>query len=176
MTQPKFAPILPNGEVRDLDRLPPPPPWHPHRPADFRPSPGRGDRPGYGVAGPDQGYAMLLAERLAARIELSPGEHLDDVLRGTAIIALRRAALFGRAPVTADLELALNLFGFLGSSNSAIVAARTEAFRGVAHDYWRERALVDAVPEETLRLGPDGVAARLADDPESFSEMSGLGG
>lgn len=173
MTQPKFAPILPNVEVRELDKLPPPPPWQPHRPADFRPDPKSQGRPGYGVAGPDQGYAMLLVERLAERVTLTPGEHLDDVLRGAAVIALRRAALFGRAPVTADLELALNLFGFLEAGSAAMVRRRSELFRGVAHDYWRERALVDVVPEATLRLTPQQVADRIADDPDSFSHLAG---
>lgn len=173
MTQPKFAPILPHDEVRDLYKLPVPPSWKPHRPADFDP----GDhRAGGGVAGPDQGYALLLAERFADRLVLRSGEHEEDVLSGAAAIALRRAASFGRAPVSGDLEVALELFGFLSEAPDEIAAARSDVFDGVAHDYWRERELAGVVRESTLRLNlkdlrrelDDGVAARL--------ELSGLGG
>lgn len=176
MTQPKFAPILPNDEVRDLYKLRVPPPWRTHRPADFRPSPGAARLPGRGSAGPDQGYGMLLAERFADRIELLDGEHADDVLHGAGVIALRRAAMFGRAPVAADLELALLLFGYLGRPTEEMIEARKDVFGGVAHDYWRERELADLVPESTLRMAPAAVAEHLSSDPDSFSELAGLAG
>jgi hypothetical protein len=173
MTQPKFAPILPNVEVRDLHKLPVPPAWQPHRPADFRAAPGA-RRPGRGIAGPDQGYALLLAERFADRLRLDEGEHADDVLHGAGVIALRRAAMYGRAPVATDLELALRLFGYLDGATEEVVDARKEVFGGVAHDYWRERELADLVPESTLRMTPAAIADRLSEDPSSFFELSGL--
>jgi hypothetical protein len=173
MTQPKFAPILPNVEVRDLYKLPPPPPWRPHRPADFRPAPDATWRPGRGSAGPDQGYGLLLAERFAERIRTVEGEHPDDVLHGASVIALRRAAMFGRAPVAADLELALRLFGYLGTPTEEMIEARRAVFGGVAHDYWRERQLADLVPEATLHMTPDALAERLESDPGSFPELAG---
>jgi hypothetical protein len=175
MTQPKFAPILPNVEVRDLHKLPVPPPWQTHRPADFRPSPGAARKPGRGIAGPDQGYGLLLAERYADKVHLADGEHLEDVLAGAVMIALGRAALFGRAPVTADIELALEMFGYLRGIGEEVVEARRDLFLGVAHDYWRQREIADLVPEATLRMTPASVADRLASDPASFYELSGLG-
>ncbi len=174
MTQPKFAPILPNVEVRDLHQLPVPLPWQTHRPADFRPAPGAARRPGRGIAGPDQGYAMLLAERFGERLRLADGEHADDVLLGAVVIALHRAAMYGRAPVAADLELALNVFGYLDGASEEVVEARREAFRGAAHDYWRQRELADLVPESTLRMTPAAVAGELSENPGSFFELSGV--
>lgn len=174
MTQPKFAPILPEDEVRDLHKLPPPAAWYAKRPADFRPAPGEGRRAGRGVAGPDQGYGMLLAERFADRLILREGEHADDVLAGASVIAMRRAALFGRAPVSADLELALRLFGYLGDATDEQLAARTDLFGGVAHDYWRGRELSDLVPDSTLSLSPEALSEQLAAGSPGFGELSGL--
>jgi hypothetical protein len=113
MTQPKFAPILEENEVREGYQLGTPAPWEPHRPGESRPRPRRENLPGLGVPGPDQGYALELATRFKDRLALEPGEHAEDVLSGAVAIALRRAAIFGRAPISADIELALRLFGCL---------------------------------------------------------------
>jgi hypothetical protein len=176
MTQPKFAPILPNDEVRDLYRLAAPSAWLADRPADFRADPGTLRKAGRGTAGPDQGYAMLLLERYADRIDLSAGEYLGDVMRGVAIVAMRRAALYGRAPVSADLEVALRLFGYLGEASAEQVEARRTLFGGVSHDYVKERTLVDVIPEATLRMTPAGILERLAGDPGALAELSGVAG
>jgi len=167
MTQPKFAPILEQHEVREVQRLGPAAPWSPHRAGEHRPGPATGPtRPGaYGIPGPDQGYALLLAERFADRLELDPGEHGDDVLAGAVAIGLRRAALFGRAPVVTDIELALDLFGYLATEGGPsaprdLVDFRRARFAGAAHDYWRVRALADDVPEAALRVRPAEVVER----------------
>lgn len=162
MTQPKFAPILDVDEVRDSFRLPTPPPWGPHRPGDFRPAPGalgagRGHR---GSPGPDQGYALKLAEELESRVRLAEGEHGEDVTAGATAIAMRRAAMFGRAPVMADLQLALHLFGYLDGASEELIELRKPLFAGAAHDYDVVRSLVDGIPEATIRLTPGEVAAR----------------
>ena len=75
---------------------------------------------------------------------LEPDEHAEDVLAGAVAIALRRAAIFGRAPVGADIELALRLFKYLVGDegtwpSSDLVALRRERFAGAAHDYWRRQ-------------------------------------
>lgn len=156
MTQPKFAPIPIEDEVRPSDHLPPCEPWRAERPADFRPGAWPGGA-GTGVPGPDQGYVLRLAERFVEALVLVEGEHPDDVLAGAAVVALRRAALYGRAPVSADLELALGLFGFLGEAPADLVAERRKLFRGAAHDYWDQRVLAHRVPESALRLSPGAV-------------------
>ncbi|MHB8244262.1 MAG: hypothetical protein ACYDGN_02755 [Acidimicrobiales bacterium] len=186
MTQPKFAPIMPEDQVRELYRLPAPLEWRAHRPADFLATPGVTRPPGRGIAGPDQGYAMLLAERFAEQIRLAEGEHSEDVLVGAGAIAMRRASLYGRAPVSADLELGLRLFGYLGSADAGTIAARKEVFAGVGHDYWRQRELADLLPEATLRMTPAAITEELArnpdnpdnpdspDKPAAFYELTGL--
>ena len=102
----------------------------------------------------------------------------DSVLAGAVAIALCRAAIFGRAPVTADIELALELFGYLaradgGPAPSDLVAFRHERFAGAKHDYWRRRALADEVPEATLRLSPAALAELLDREPGSWRELAG---
>ncbi len=79
----------------------------------------------------------------------------------SALVASKRAALFGRGPCIHDVRLALNLWGFLDDDVPADVrAARRAAFSSISHDYVAQRELVDAVPEEMLRLGPEEVRAR----------------
>jgi len=177
MTQPKFAPILEQNEVRGVDKLDVPAPWVPHRPGESRPAPRSAGKPaGLGIPGPDQGYALELANRFTDRLVLQPGEHASDVLAGAVAIALRRAALFGRAPTSADIALALELFKYLVAERGTwptieLVAWRRERFAGAAHDYWRRRALADSIPETTLRLKPATVAERLEAEPGSWSQL-----
>ena len=123
MTQPRFAPIQYEDEVRPGYRLAPPVRWVADRPADYTGQPTR-FRHGEGVHGPDQGYALLLAERIVDRLVLASGEHLGDVVTACVAIALRRAAIFGRAPVLADLEVAYGLLGYLSDAPAALVSAR----------------------------------------------------
>jgi hypothetical protein len=158
MTQPRFAPITEDAEVRPAYHLAPPRPWSLHRAAELRPGAAVG-RPGTGVPGPDQGYALHLASRLAPRLVLAEGEHAEDVLAGAVAIALARAALFGRAPVTADLEVALGAFGYLGEAPETLVEARRSAFAGAAHDYLAQRRLARLLPERQLRWSPEQAAS-----------------
>ena len=115
---------------------------------------------GMGCQGPDQGYALKLAERFAGRLVLAEGEREDDALAGCCAVALRRASLFGRAPVMHDLRLALELFGFLIDADAALVIWRRDHFAGAAghHGYHAKLRLAELVPEETLRSTPAAVA------------------
>ena len=122
--------------------------------------------PGLGNQGPDQGYALKLAERFAGQLMLAAGEREDDALAGCVAVALRRASMFGRAPVMHDLRLALELFGFLGEADAKLVAWRRDQFAGAAghHGYHVKRRLADLVPAETLRLTPAAAAEARTDD------------
>ncbi len=163
MTQPSFVPILETDQVRPAYTLRTPADWRADRVGDLRTA-GQPRGRDLGVPGPDQGYVLLLADRLfAERIELADGEHADDVLQGAAAVAGARAALFGRAPVGKDLELVLTLFGYLGGAPPELVRWRTPLFRGASHHYHERRQLVNLVPDATLRLTPDQLRARLAD-------------
>lgn len=162
MTQPDYVPSTDLDEVRPLDRLRPPRPWTPDRPAEeARPRRPTGKR--MGTPGPDQGYALALAERFKDRLVLLEGEDADDAVHGCLGIALRRAAEFGRAPVVHDWEHAFNLFGFLAPAPRDLIEFRRPLFQSAAHHYWDQRRIADLVPESTLRLTPAEVAARLSD-------------
>jgi len=122
--------------------------------------------PGLGCQGPDQGYALKLAQRFAGRLVLADGEREDDALAGCCAVALRRASLFGRAPVVHDLRLALELFGFLVDTDAGLVHWRRPLFAGAAghHGYHVKLRLADLVPEDTLRLTPAAAAEASARD------------
>ena len=121
--------------------------------------------PGLGNQGPDQGYALKLAQRFSGQLVLAAGEREDDALAGCCAVALRRASMFGRAPVVHDLSLALELFGFLGEADAELVSWRATRFAGAAghHGYQLKLRLAELVPEETLRLTPAAVVDACAE-------------
>ena len=135
-------------------------PWLADRPGEVvgEPVP-RG--PGLGSQGPDQGYLLKLAQQFPDSVVVAIGERVQDVLAGCSAVALRRASLFGRAPVVHDLRLALELFGFLGDADPELVHWRRRLFAGAAghHGYGVRLRLAELVPEETLRHTPAAVAA-----------------
>ena len=163
MTQPSYVPIVEADQVRPAFRLRTPMPWKADRVADLR-TPGQPRGPELGVPVPDEGYALRLAHRLfEERLQLSPGIGAEDALVGAAAVGGARAALFGRAPVARDIEMALLLFGFLGDGPEDLMAWRRPLFQAAAHHYEQQRAIVGRVPEETLRLTPEQVHAQLGE-------------
>ena len=124
-----------------------------------------------GYQGPDQGYALKLAQRFASAVTVAPGEWVDDALAGCSAVALRRASLFGRAPVVQDLRLALELFGFMSESDATQIDTdltdwRRDVFAGAAghHGYEVRGRLVAMIPEATLRGTPLAVAEARDED------------
>jgi hypothetical protein len=154
MTQPTFVPIAEADQVRPARHLHVPGAWTTSRPAELVvPSVARGRS--VGTPGPDSGFALRLAHRFEHDLLLGEGENPHDVLLGVALIASKRAALFGRAPSVYDVQFALNLWGFREDVSPDVQAQRRQAFSSIAHDYVAQRALVDAIAEDTLRLKPD---------------------
>jgi hypothetical protein len=112
----------------------------------------RADRLGH--QGPDQGYVYRLVHELEGRLHLAEGEHLDDVVAGCVGVALKRASLFGRAPIVHDLTVAFTVWGYLDPNPPAdLVEVRRALFAEVRNPYHYEaqRVIADAVPESTLR-------------------------
>jgi hypothetical protein len=159
MTQPTFVPIAEADQVRPARHLHVPGPWTPSRPAEAQAPAVRRSR-NVGTPGPDSGFALRLAKRFEHELRLGEGESTHDVLLGVALVAAKRAALFGRAPSVYDVRFALNYWGFLHDEPVDERAARKAAFSGVSHDYVAQRALVDSVPEETLGLSPEEARTR----------------
>ncbi len=158
MAAPKFAPVTPLDRARGYESPDyVPESWHADRPAEVRGRQPVGER--LGSQGPDQGYALRLAELLRPEVRVQAGESVDDALAGCTEIGLRRASLYGRAPVIHDLRMALTMWGFCDPDPPAeLVEERRAAFLGVAdplHHYEERRALVDSVPEATLRQTPE---------------------
>jgi hypothetical protein len=127
-----------------------------------------------GDPGPDQGFAIKLARQVRGRLVLTSAESEEDALAGTVAIAMRRSALFGRAPSIHDITVALTLWGFLSEAPADLVAIRTQVFAAVAssHHYMERRAIVDAVPEDVLRLDPTSVAALVRNEPSRIMAMA----
>lgn len=156
MTQPSFVPVDESDQVRAAYALPVPSAWATTRPSEIRTT--RQPQGAFlGSPGPDQGFALKLARRFQDRLLLTEDEHLDDVMAGCTAVAMRRAAIFGRAPVIHDLSVAFALWGFLGHASDELVAARVALFRSAAHHYQVRRTIADLVPEATLRLSPSQV-------------------
>ena len=164
MTQPTFVPIAEADQVRPARHLHVPGSWTTSRPAELRTprvEPGRAE----GTPGPDSGFALRLANRSEHDLVLGEGESAHDAVLGVALIASKRAAIFGRAPSVYDVRHALSLWCFLDhDAPDALRRARRTAFSALSHDYVAQRQLVDAVPEEVLRLSPDDAHGRGAAD------------
>lgn len=146
--------------------------WTPDRPAEISGGQPSGLR--LGDVGPDQGYALKLARSLHGRLLLTSSENEEDAIAGCTAIAMRRSASFGRGPTMHDLTVAFTLWGFLSEAPSDLVALRTKVFASVAmvHHYMERRAIVDAVPEEVLRLSPADVAAFVRNEPSAVLAMA----
>jgi len=134
--------------------------WRATRPGDLDAGQPRGPR--FGNQGPDQGYILTLVPKFEGKLHLQRYEQADDVNAGCVAVALKRASLFGRAPVIHDLASAYRIWGFLDDNAPAELATlRQRVFAGVANPHhWLElRRLVDGVPEATLRLPHTEVTA-----------------
>jgi hypothetical protein len=167
VTQPDYVPLAETDRVRPSDRLPAPLAWVPERPGDV----GHAPLPTgalFGLAGPDIGYGMKLANRLRDQLVMADGESAEDAVVGCFACGARRAATFGRAPVIHDMRWAYTLWGFFGEAPEGLVAFRGPRFRGVAHDYAAQRVVAHAVAPATLRLTPEAVAQALSRWPDLF--------
>jgi hypothetical protein len=178
MAAPEFVPVPPLTPVRAYESPPRrPDPWMPDRPGDLETGQPRGER--YGVQGPDQGYALKIASEVFVP-QLQRGRvSVDDAVAGCLGVALKRAALFGRAPVAHDWRVAFTVWGFFDPlPPQDLVDLRQDWFAEVAHPYHyaEARRIVDAVPDETLRMTPQQVAAADPADWRSLLSLSASAG
>lgn len=115
-----------------------------------------------GTAGPDQGYAYRLVHLFDDRLHLN-GVDRDDAIAGCVAVAMKRSALFGRAPVVHDLTAAFTIYGFLDQSPPAELAeSRRDLFAEVKsnHHYSERRHLVDRVSETELLKSHGAIASQ----------------
>jgi hypothetical protein len=161
VAQPQFVPTDPN-KVPHYES----PPrreqsWRASRPGEVvgggQP---HGDRTG--SQGPDQGYALNLVDQFVDELNLTDGERRDDVVQGCLGVALKRASIYGRAPVAHDWAAAFTVFGYLcGSPDTELIEARRSLFDQVANQqhYSEARELVDLVHTEVLAMTPEEIDA-----------------
>ena len=161
MAAPDYVPVAPGDRPRRSLGTPGHGGWTATRPGDLNDRQPSGRL--FGNQGPDQGYGLVLAERFHDRLLLTEGEDEHDVMAGALGVALARASIFGRAPVIHDMELAFGLWGYLDPAPADLVEFRRPLFAGASHHYWDQRAIVDLVPESTLRLTPAAVRGRLGE-------------
>lgn len=153
MAQPPYVPHAPNGTARHYSS----PPqrtggWRAERPGELAEGPQPAGE-GFGHQGPDQGYALRLARRFAPRLALQAGEKARDVVAGCVTVAMKRASLFGRAPVSADLQVAFDRWRFFDADPPIeVVASRRELFAGAGgHDGYAIRCrIAEEVSPEAL--------------------------
>jgi hypothetical protein len=143
--------------------------WTATRPADLEAHQPTGPHLGY--QGPDQGFMLKLARTFEGTLTLTEGEREADAIVGASAIAMRRASMYGRAPVIHDLRIALTIFGFLTPNpDPQLVVLRKRLFEECSglHHYSDLRRVVDAVPESTLRLTPQQVTDAFTRDWRSL--------
>ena len=161
MAAPEFVPVKPLADVRAYESPPRrPDQWRADRPGDLT-----GRQPvgvGLGVPGPDQGYALKLADDVFRPLLKLGAVRADDAIAGCLGIALKRAALFGRAPTAHDLRVAFTAWGFLDDTpDPELVRVREASFAEVAHPhhYGEGRHIVDAVRDDVLQRSHTQVEA-----------------
>ncbi len=153
MAQPPYVPHAPGKAARHYSS----PPqrlggWRADRPGELSDGPLPAGE-GFGHQGPDQGYALRLARHFAPQLQLHDGEKPRDVVAGCVMVALKRASLFGRAPVTDDLQVAFDHWRYRDATAPIeVVASRRELFAGAGgHDGYPIRCrIADEVSPEAL--------------------------
>lgn len=174
MAAPKFTPVDPTDVPRHYESPEyVPSSWMPNRPGDIIGFQPQGDR--LGAPGPDQGFAIKIANSLRPKLRLQPGEDEDDVMRGCLGVALRRASMFSRAPVVHDLTIAFTVWGYFADAPPPeLLDLRMPLFEGlrhVGHHYTESRIVADRVPADTLRKTP----AQVEDSfPAEWRSLLGL--
>ncbi|HEX9853921.1 MAG TPA: hypothetical protein VGC47_01225 [Acidimicrobiia bacterium] len=159
----------PNIEL-EMSDLPRPKParaperrWAPTRPGELT-SPADVPWGGvFGTTGPDPGYALLLASAADIDVEGLDRHVVDEVV---AAVAAARASLFGRAPMSEDIELAHTIFGFRQEGLPKEVLAGLESDRatwlaGAGHDRAKVRDIVASVPRDVLQGTLDELRSRM---------------
>lgn len=167
MAAPRHVKVEPLATVRSYESPDVTPRgWKAARPGDLAACQPSGALRGH--QGPDQGYAYGLVCHFDHRVCLTETEDRHDVDAGCVAIALKRASMFGRAPVVWDLEAAYVVYGFLDQHPpQELVARRRPLFAGAAeaHHYTHVRELVARVPSEVLALPPAAIMRRYEADP-----------
>ncbi len=156
MTQPDYVPLAPGSRLRAFDELKTPQPWVADRPSEIAPLKGTPADQGkfLGTPSPGGGFALKLARVALELISLDPSEHAADIESVISAVAIKRSALFSRAPTIYDVRFALKLFGYSNSEAAPqeLVKFRKDVISGAGHDYFRIRRVIEMISTKTLAL------------------------
>jgi len=94
---------------------------------------------------------------------LGPGERSADACAAIAAIGLRRAALLGRAPVRADIDVGRTVLGYDDATSPGLRQWRRDHVDGAARSVELCQQLADAA-----QLGLDLVAGPSREQTESW--------
>ena len=146
-------------------------PWWADRPGDL--AAGQPVGPRLGSQGPDQGYILKLARRFDGDLVLGEREREADAVAGCAAVGLKRASLYGRAPVIGDLTVAFTIWGFLDDAPDELYELRRPMFEEVAHPshYVGRGRIADLVLAASLRRTPADVSAAHEADWRSLLDV-----
>lgn len=112
--------------------------WSPDRPGELSGPEAVPWGGAFGTPGPDTGYALTIVRRR----DLPGGDHhRRDVEAAVVAVVAARASAIGRAPVPADVDVAVELLD---------LDAGVEHLAGIAHAPARLRGLVASIPRERL--------------------------
>ncbi|HPB46674.1 MAG: hypothetical protein M9952_08795 [Microthrixaceae bacterium] len=151
MSAPEFVPTSPTARKSYQSPKWRPGSWHADRPGELDGRQPEGDR--LGAPGPDPGYVDRLVDTVESSLKLGHHEHLADVREAIAVVALKRASLFGRAPVIHDVTAAVTALGFDQAPPSGDAGERRAALLEECHHphfYVRLRSIADLVEAEVL--------------------------
>lgn len=164
MAAPEYVPVKPMDDVRTYESPPRrPDPWLARRPGELAGKSPRGIY--FGDPGPDQGYGLVLAKRLVDELALQPSEHVDDVVAGCLGVGLKRASIFGRAPIIHDMRAAYTIWGYLDhGADPELLALRKDAFAqcAIPGHHAERRRIVAAVRDDALRQPHAAIAQQHA--------------
>jgi len=155
-------------EIADLPRPSPKPDparaWVPGRPGELGGPEDAQFGAGFGTTGPDSGYALTLVK--AREFEPADGEHRSNTDVALAAVASARAALFGRAPIGKDVDLALVLLGLDAATPEEMRRdmgeSRKRWFAAVSHHPGRLHGFIASLEREVLRLTAEEARARVS--------------
>jgi hypothetical protein len=135
-----------------------PPSWTPTRAGEITKPQEAVTGPGFGVQGPDTGFAYRLV-RAAEFDRCGRGDILEEVL---VTLIGARAGKLGRAPAQTDLEVAKEILG-IGDVRSAAKRRLQDLLSHTAHELRRGLSFVTGL-EDAVLLGSVKTAERYLDD------------
>ena len=136
--------------------------WSPGRPGDLSSPDDVAWGGKFGRPGPGTGFAL----KLISGTEFDRSHRGKQIEAVAATVAGARASLFGRAPTSKDVEVALILLGLRAEGLSedkisALTQRRNEGLDHAAHEQRKGSSFLEHIPMAHLEATPDKLRAML---------------